>query len=43
MMKAKIAYYTEIADNAMILSHRLAENSSCSPDYIEKLVGWPTK
>jgi len=22
---------------------RLAENSSYSPDYIEKLVGWPTK
>jgi hypothetical protein len=27
-------------DNSFL---RLAENSSCSPDYIEKLVGWPTK
>lgn len=37
MMKAKIAYYTEIADNAMILSHRLAENSSKGPFLEEDL------
>lgn len=37
MMKAKIAYYTEIADNAMILSHRLAENSSNGPFLEEDL------
>ena len=36
-MKAKIAYYTEIADNAMILSHRLAENSSKGPFLEEDL------
>jgi len=37
MMKAKIAYYTEIADNAMILSHRLAENLSKGPFLEEDL------
>lgn len=37
MMKAKIAYYAEIADNAMILSHRLAENSSKGPFLEEDL------
>lgn len=36
-MKAKIAYYTEIADNAMILNHRLAENSSKGPFLEEDL------
>ena len=36
-MKAKIAYYTEIADNAMILSHRLAENLSKGPFLEEDL------
>lgn len=28
MKDAKIKYYLEIADNALILSHRLSENSS---------------
>ncbi len=36
-MKTKIAYYTEIADNAMVLSHRLAENSSKGPFLEEDL------
>jgi len=34
-MEAKIKYYLEIADNAFILSHRLAENSSHGP-YLEE-------
>lgn len=38
-MDAKIKYYLEIADNALILSHRLAENCSRGPFLEEDLAG----
>ena len=38
-MDAKIKYYLEIADNANILSHRLAENCSRGPFLEEDLAG----
>lgn len=37
MKDAKIKYYLEIADNALILSHRLSENSSNGPFLEEDL------
>ena len=36
-MEDRVKYYLEIADNALILSHRLSENSSNGPFLEEDL------